>query len=203
VGDDRLDGGDGDNYIDGGEGDDIMDAEIGADVLIGGPGRDIIEAGGGNDQVFGGDEADVINGEDGADTIYGADGEDLIYGGAGADILNGGEHWDRLVGDSGPDRLWGGGDVDWFVFKSAGALDGGDSVEDFQDGADRIVIEKLGVTRYQAGGANGTVFAHDDASGAVVLDVVTSTGAGFAIEIADPNDVLLAAQFSAADFLFA
>ena len=111
--------------------------------------------------------------------------------------------FDKIFGELGSDRLWGGSDADWFVFKGAGALDGGDHIEDFENGLDHIVLEKLGVGSYRAGGGAGTVYAHDLASGAVGLDVVTSTGIKMSIVVEDPAGTLNAASFSAADFIFA
>jgi Ca2+-binding RTX toxin-like protein len=122
-------------------------------------------------------------------------------GGDGADNLYGDAGFDKLVGEAGADRLWGGAGADWFVFKGAGALGGGDRIEDFQDGVDRIVLEKLGVTKYAAGGGLGTVFARDGAGGNVFLDVVTSAGAKFSIDVADPTASLTAANFTASDFI--
>jgi Ca2+-binding RTX toxin-like protein len=82
-------------------------------------------------------------------------------------------------------------------------LDGGDQIQDFEDGVDRIVLEKLGVSKYAAGGAPGTIFARNGASGNVLLDVVTSAGVKFSIDIADPTATLSAQNFSSSDFLFA
>lgn len=73
---------------------------------------------------------------------------------------------------------------------------------DLQDGFDRIVLEKLGVTKFAAGGAPGTVFASDAADGSVHLDGVTSGRYHFRMIIADPLGVLGAANFSGSDFIF-
>ncbi|UVO52503.1 hypothetical protein M0208_11750 [Sphingomonas sp. SUN019] len=108
-----------------------------------------------------------------------------------------------MFGETGADDLTGNGGADWFVFKGYGALDGGDRILDFENGIDRIVLEKLGVTRYAAGGAAGSVFATDLADGNVQLDVVTSAGAHFGITLVDANGTLNAAGIAANDFLFA
>ena len=104
-------------------------------------------------------------------------GDDLLYGGDGNDQLYGDDGFDKLLGELGADSLWGGAGSDWFVLKGVAAATGGvDTVKDFQDGFDRIVLEKLGVTKFAAGGAPGTVFASDAADGSVHLDGVTSGG---------------------------
>jgi Ca2+-binding RTX toxin-like protein len=143
-----------------------------------------------------------MSGEDGDDVMLGGDGNDYMIGGSGADEIHGGAGDDIIIGELGADKLWGDAGADRFVFKGAGALDGGDTIMDFQDGLDRISIEKLGVTKYADGGAPGTAFAHDLADGDVSIHVVFSAGAKFDITIADPGHTLTAANFSAADFLF-
>lgn len=74
---------------------------------------------------------------------------------------------------------------------------------DYQDGLDRIVLEKLGITRYANTGGPGTVYAYDDPSGDVILKAQDSAGHAFQIVVDDPNGTLSAANFSAADFTFA
>jgi Ca2+-binding RTX toxin-like protein len=136
--------------------------------------------------------------------MFGGDNNDLFYGGDGDDLIHGENGFDKLIGDAGSDRLWGGADADWFVFKGAGALDGSvDRIEDFQDGLDLVVLEKIGVTRFDPNGGAGTVHAVDAANGGVTLLATASTGALLTIELADPLGPLSAASFSAADFLFA
>jgi Ca2+-binding RTX toxin-like protein len=135
--------------------------------------------------------------------MFGGTGDDTILGGAGNDQMHGDAGNDHIFGEAGHDQLWGGAGADWFVFKGAGALDGGDIIEDYEDGVDRIVLEKLGVTAYKVGGAAGTVYAHDLSNGDVSVDVTTSAGVKFSIQVADPHHTLSAANFSAADFVFA
>ena len=143
-----------------------------------------------------------MSGEDGNDILFAGNGDDLLYGGAGADDLHGDGGFDRIFGEQGADRLWGGAGADWFVFKGAGALDGGDRIQDFQDGSDRIVLEKLGVTKFAAGGGLGTVYAYAAASGDIILNVVSSAGAEFSVTVDNENGVLQPQHFSAADFIF-
>ena len=91
--------------------------------------------------------------------------------------------------------------TDGVVGVAAHRLDGGDTIMDFENGIDRIVLEKLGVKSFSSSGAPGTVFAHDLANGDVALDVVTSSGAEFTIQLADPLGTLNAAHLSSADFI--
>ncbi len=58
-------------------------------------------------------------------------------------MLSGGAGDDRLSGGGGNDRLWGGDGLDSFVFEKASGVD---SVEDFQVGTDKLVIEDAGQT---------------------------------------------------------
>ena len=92
--------------------------------------------------------------------------------------MHGGNGFDRLIGGPGSDVLWGDAGVDWFVFKGSNIVGGADTIADFSDGVDKVVIERLGVGLFQAGRANGTIFAYDDvATGDVALRGVTSDGA--------------------------
>ena len=156
-----------------------------------------------DDIANGGNGNDSISGEDGNDRLSGGNDNDFITGGSGADTLMGDAGNDTLIGELGADKLFGGTGADWFVFKGARALDGGDRIEDFQDGVDRIIFEKLGISSYRPGGGNGTVFAHDLPNGEVRLDAVTSSGMHFSATVADPGGTLTAASFTAVDFLFA
>ena len=177
-----------------------MSAEYGRDTLYGGDGNDNLQAGAGDDLAYGGTGNDSVNGEDGNDQLFGGDGDDHIYGGAGKDVLHGDAGADVLEGQAGADMLYGGAGADWFVFKGAGALDGGDTIGDFRHGQDKIVLEKLGVKKMGTGA--GTVSASDMANGNVLLSVTTSLNQHFNITVADPNGTLTAASFTAKDFLF-
>jgi Ca2+-binding RTX toxin-like protein len=110
---------------------------------------------------------------------------------------------DTLIGDAGADTLWGGADNDRFVFKGLGAIDGVDHVKDFQDGADLLVFEKLGIRQYSPSGSNGTVYAYDDPSGDVLIKGHTISGDEVTVVVEDPLHNLSASNFNAADFVFA
>jgi Ca2+-binding RTX toxin-like protein len=93
------------------------------DTLIGVGGDDIIRGRGGED---------VMRGGKGKDSLAGDDGEDELFGNAGGDTLDGGDGNDTLTGNAGADR-----------FSFSTMLDAEtnlDTVTDFGDGADRIVL---------------------------------------------------------------
>ena len=77
----------------------------------------------------------------GNDTIDGLGGNDTLHGGGGNDLLKGKSGDDELHGSAGADMLSGGSGSDTFVFA---ARHGADTIIDFSDGEDRIVLN--GVT---------------------------------------------------------
>ena len=103
------------------------------DRLTLGDGDDTIDGRGGNDVLFGGGGNDVLKGKSGNDTLYGdgvVDSEDGFF----SFEYNPGEN-------PGNDVLSGGSGSDTFVFA---ARHGADTIIDFSDGEDRIVLN--GVT---------------------------------------------------------
>lgn len=77
---------------------------------------------------------DVINGQDGNDDLTGLSGDDILRGGKGDDILDGG---------IGEDFLSGGVGTDSFILSNLSELD---TVFDFEDGVDTIVLSDLTFT---------------------------------------------------------
>jgi Ca2+-binding RTX toxin-like protein len=154
-----------------------------------------------NDHLVGAAGDDGFEGKAGDDLIEGGQGNDTIYGGEGNDQLHGDGGSDKLIGEGGSDRLWGGAGSDWFVLKGSGALVGVDRIEDFEDGVDHIVLEKLGVSHYESSGANGTVFARKVGNDNV-LHIVTSSAQELLIEIAIPAGANSATEITADDFIF-
>ncbi|PPJ69368.1 hemolysin, partial [Staphylococcus haemolyticus] len=134
--------------ITGGAGADIITGGSGDDIITGGAGQDILKGGAGNDQIIG-----VLDGG----VLTGGAGNDRIYGGLGAD---------RLLGGAGKDR---------FVWRDL--AEGGDTVRDFEQGVDRLVV---------AGRAVGGLTSVDDSN-------FSSNANGVAI---DANDRFLYAQDS-------
>ena len=131
-------------------------ADRGDDDLMGFAGNDTVKGGQGDDILIGDEGDDTLSGGDGDDTLHGNDGDDALSGGKGDDTLNGdnyrfdlapdkksfvrvstGSGEDTLEGGKGDDILWGGGGADRFVFASGS---GTDTVRDFEDGEDILVI---------------------------------------------------------------
>lgn len=119
------------SHVEGGRGADQLHGSRFDDMLAGGSGADSLRGWGGRDSLRGGSGADDLGGGLGADILLGGSGRDRLSGGAGADRLDGGAGSDRLTGGAGADR---------FVFANAGAAR--DVITDFQDGLDRIVIDR-------------------------------------------------------------
>jgi Ca2+-binding RTX toxin-like protein len=81
---------------------------------------------------------DRVYGNWGNDTLDGGEGNDTLFGGRDNDVLSGGAGDDWLSGGVGNDSLWGGDGLDSFVFEAGS---GTDTIEDFQVGTDKIVVE--------------------------------------------------------------
>jgi Ca2+-binding RTX toxin-like protein len=100
----------------------VLKTNIGAKAtLSGGTGDDLLIAGANGDRLLGNAGDDMLLGGAGNDQIYGGNGADSMFGGAGADYLNGGAGADN------------------FVF--AGLAGETDTIADFEDGTDLIVID--------------------------------------------------------------
>ena len=156
VGTDGNDGitGDGlDNAILGRSGNDALDGGAGNDILDGGEGSDTavyqfnstgvtanlaegtaIDADGSStdtlisiENIIASELEDNLVGDDGVNSLAGRGGNDVIDGGAGEDFIIGGDGADSLTGGEGSDR---------FVYFSPS--EGGDTISDFEVGADEI-----------------------------------------------------------------
>lgn len=147
AGIDAVDGGEGQDYLYGGDGNDSISGGLGQDRIHGDAGDDILSGWVDDDVIFGDAGNDVITGEWGADRLYGGVGDDrldggddrdLLDGGDGNDIVRGGNGDDRIYGGLGADQLYGGAGRDRFVWRSL--AEGGDTVQDFDRGQDRLVI---------------------------------------------------------------
>jgi Ca2+-binding RTX toxin-like protein len=101
---------------------------------------------------------DSITGNALTNLLRGNGGNDEIDGKGGRDTLDGGAGRDRLIGGKGNDALTGGGQRDTFVFEAGG---GRDSIQDFQDGTDRILLRGYGF----ADAAEALAFASETAAG--------------------------------------
>lgn len=128
------------------------------DKLIGDKGANVLSGRNGADTLIGGDQRDTLRGDNGADKLQGQNGWDTLIGGKGNDILNGGRGNDNLTGNAG---------ADIFVFQK---FSGTDSVQDFQDGTDKLrLVDHTGgfgdLTIADAG--NNLKITHDN--GMIVL----------------------------------
>ena len=162
AGNDTLYGEDGNDTLRGGAGNDTLYGGRGNDALYGGKGDDILHGNTGLDSFDGGagiDTADYSAGtiagnfdlstgnavfSDGTEklvsieNIVGTQGANTMTGTAGANRLDGQGGNDTLIGAGGADTLRGGLGADTFVFR---ADDGIDTIEDFDDGTDKIRFE--------------------------------------------------------------
>lgn len=107
-------------------------------LLTGTDGRDLLKGGEGGDTLIGLGRADALRGAAGDDSLSGDGGSDLLVGGAGDDTLSGGSGPDALRGGIGADSLVGGAGIDVFEYRSA--AEGGDAIEAFQSGVDKILV---------------------------------------------------------------
>ncbi|WP_435539655.1 calcium-binding protein, partial [Azospirillum sp. ST 5-10] len=138
----------------------------------------------------------VLYGNKAADTLFGGQADDTLFGGQDGDLLYGGRGDDVLDGNQGADTLWGGAGADLFVVRHPG--EGGDTVADFESGADRVAVVGpnfglVGTGTLSAGhfalGAPGDAddwFVFDTATGVLSFDA-DGSGAGTAVTVATLN----------------
>ena len=120
--------------------------------------------------------------------VRGGHGDSELYGSADDERLRGRNGDDVLEGGGGDDRLDGGDGDDIFVF---GAGHGEDSISDFTDGEDTIILVGLGVSKSQVLSA-----AFDDGGGGTWIDLRQYGGGTislwhFPVEDLDESDFLL------------
>jgi predicted extracellular nuclease len=128
----------------------------------------------------------TITGTSGRDTLVGTPGDDIIIGGAGADTLTGN----------------GGNNV--FVYQTV--LDGGDTITDFQAGADlldfRALLQSLSITSANPI-ASGHVVCTTSATGGVIgIDPDGAAGPAAARSMVLLKNVSCASALQAANFSF-
>lgn len=166
-GDDTLIGGSGRDLLDGGAGSDTisfalerkgMTLNLATGANSGGDRLRSVEngiGGKGADKLTGSSGANTLSGMDGNDTLSGGKGGDTLFGGKGGDTLSGGDGRDRLDSGGGTDRLSGGAGDDRFEFTFATKQvvvgigyvrherlsSFRDTITDFQDGSDHIVLD--------------------------------------------------------------
>ncbi|AWM86986.1 CAP domain-containing protein [Microvirga sp. 17 mud 1-3] len=157
-GNDRLNGTDGDDTLYGYAGYDVLDGKAGADAMYGGPGTDVYYvdnpgdrayevAGEGEDTVYSTISYSLVGSVVENLTLLGAEsinatGNSLhnwLTGNSAGNTLDGGALNDTLNGKGGADVLIGGAGNDRFVFDDARDARG-DTIVDFEHGADRIML---------------------------------------------------------------
>ncbi|MEM1314875.1 MAG: matrixin family metalloprotease [Pseudomonadota bacterium] len=122
----------------------------GRQILVGLDEGERLSGGAGRDQLYGEGGRDRLLGGGGNDRLEGGRGNDRLWGGGGDDRLDGGRGADRLDGGSGRDVLTGGRGADVFVLREGR---GRDRVTDFEDGRDRIAVERDADVSLRAVGA--------------------------------------------------
>lgn len=136
------------NVLEGGDGNDLIHSFGGPDILDGGDGIDtaLFSAAPVGVTVDLDDDGNAVSSF--GDTLIAFEningsvaGNDDISGNASANTLNGQGGNDRLAGEEGDDTLIGGAGEDVFVFALAGD---DDTVNDFEDGLDRLDVTGLG-----------------------------------------------------------
>lgn len=128
------------------------------DRIIGAGGDDTISGRGGDDRLFGNDGDDRIFGGGGDDVIAGGDGNDRLFGGGGDDVVAGGAGNDRIFGGTGEDVLSGGTGADRFIFRNG---DDNDTVIDFENDVDLLVLRGFGFEDADAALSNATQDGND------------------------------------------
>ena len=102
-----------------------------------------------------------------------------VNGTAAGEALTGSPGDDRITGGPGADRLTGGAGADLFVYSSV--LDGGDTITDYQPGADKIVLTDLFRSFRRANLANALATGFVTcvaARGGAVISIDTDGAAG-------------------------
>ncbi len=212
TGHDSIAGNQAANALQGGAGQDSLDGRDGPDLLIGGAGADTLRGGAGFDSFVVHDNQDTVLEEPGAglDQLrtetptaivlpigveilrlgeagrwgIGNAGNNLLIGSTRADRLEGAGGADVIEGGDSADTLSGGSGADQFVLRRG---DGQDCIQDFQSGADKLVLTGFGLSR-----------------DAVLASAVEVAG-GVAIDLGGGDGVLLAgllrSQIGASDFV--
>jgi Ca2+-binding RTX toxin-like protein len=193
--DDGITGTEGDDLLEGLEGNDVLSGEAGSDFLDGGEGIDTavyqfdpegvsvdLEAGDDNGPATGsatdgyGDTDGLLSienviGSDFDDEILGNTSANNLTGRDGNDILNGREGNDFLLGGQGNDDLTGGSGFDNFLYVSPD--EGGDTIQDFESGSDKLLI--VGAV-FPGGLSGGILSANEFFSGSSATDAAHHFG---------------------------
>ena len=176
-GNDTLRGGNGDDILDGGVGNDSLLGGANNDTLYGDVGDDILNGEAGDDLLYGEEGSDRLFGSDGKDQLSGDQGRDLLYGGNGNDVLFGNEDNDSLFGDAGDDLLFGGkgndllqgglGNDTFSIFLGEGF----DTIQDFQDGFDKIGLGGLQFSQLTISQVGANAFIRNTSNGEFLFNL--------------------------------
>jgi Ca2+-binding RTX toxin-like protein len=131
-----------------------------------------IYAGGGSDLIIGTTGTNKIYAGAGNDFIYGDAGDDFIYGGAGDDYINSGAGNDFIYGDAGNDNFYFGG----AAISAANTVNsslGIDTITDFTQGPDKIVLSRGAFTNITAGGGLNFATVANDADVSAISTTAT------------------------------
>lgn len=153
-----------------------------------------------------------------ADSISGLDYDDTLKGEGGADSIDGGSGNDLIEGGVGADSLIGSHDADTFFYDST--LEGGDYIQDFGHGSDKIGLDSsadgFNSLTFDSGSLNSNNFyyhPHDEYDGTGLSDgdsvaLVYASASGstqgklyFDPDINTPGDEVLLANIQETDSL--
>ncbi|MEG4500433.1 Calx-beta domain-containing protein, partial [Microcoleus sp. F10-C6] len=152
----------------------------------------------GNDTVQGVADEQAILGNKGQDRVAGGAGNDSLRGGRDNDHLFGEDGNDTLSGDRGADSLTGGGGADVFIVQQN--RDGSDVITDYQDGADKLLLNgSLNFNNLTISNNGGNTVIADKTTGQVltVLQGINNSTIDASDFLVQGNPTL---AFSAAEF---
>lgn len=219
AGNDWLVGGSANDTLRGGAGNDSFEGGVGADLIVGGDGVDIayfsrsgaavtvnLTTGMGSGGVAEGDRLSGIENIQGSyygDTLIGNTAANQLDGWEGNDTLSGGKGDDTFIGGNGSDLLIGGSGADAFRFLRYDT--GSDTIQDFENGVDRIEVYGWSYGNLPDGTLNADLFALDapvDANDRFIFNTTTGVlsydadgiGSGAGIAIATLNVKTLSAS---------
>ena len=120
----------------------VTDFEPNGVIIDGTPGKDKVIVDTVAKQFLSTDLDDVIRLRKGNDKAKGGDGHDVLRGDQGSDKLHGEAGDDFIDGGKGKDALWGDAGNDYFFFTAKPGKKNADSIEDFVDVDDMIVLKQ-------------------------------------------------------------
>lgn len=156
----------------------------------------------GNDTVQGVADEEALLGNKGQDRIAGGAGNDSLRGGRDNDSLSGENGNDTLSGDRGADTLTGGEGADVFIVQPN--RDGSDIITDYQDGADKLLLNgSLNFKNITISNNGGNTLIADNITGQILtvlqgIDSSTIDASDFLVQ-GPPTLVFSATEFSSVE----